>query len=80
MLLENLQLHHLNIWHHLDCENLCLCFGVPRDVRLLCSVVIVSRMRKKVLIKSELSSLDRFYEECKTSLGHLRVNCTHGAS
>lgn len=47
MLLENLQLHHLDIWHHLDCENLCLCFGVTRDVRLLCSVVIVSRREKK---------------------------------
>lgn len=80
MLLENLQLHHLGIWHHLGCESLCLCFGVPRDVRLLCRAVFASRKKKKVQIKRELSSLDQFYEECKTSLGHLRVSCTYGAS
>lgn len=34
----------------------------------------------KGLIKRELSSLDQFYEECKTSLGYLRVSCTRGAS
>lgn len=53
-MLENLQPHHLGIWHHLGCESLCLCFGVPRDARLLCSLVIASRKEKKnpeVLIK-----------------------------
>lgn len=83
MLLAHLQLHHLGVWHHPGCDSLrCLCFGVSRGSRFLCSVGIVSRRERggKGLIKRELSSLDQFYEECKTSLGYLRVSCTRGAS
>lgn len=51
MLVENLQLHHLSIWHHLGYETLCLFFGISMDAGLLYSAVIASREKNHLLIK-----------------------------